>query len=264
MGAEFSLRGPEIGGADTVRPGRDAQIDSDADAAAGTVGPADLVIAKALLVRDRIAFFPRHLSRLLWSDNPFLLVTPRRRGSRFAPGKEQGAAVDTLDLWIPAFAGMTKYVVQWRASCSVRRELFEAPARHFLTARKPHSGQALHPGDQPVHHRDPQCPAGDEWMHADVEVAALAVLLAERRPPDVEHMFRVGNALCGILAAEPSKAEEHRVVDHIVKRQMDEAIVAALVDDVMRELIGRALGTVDISVLAQQGCAVPTTSSDGS
>ena len=99
-------------------------------------------------------------------------------------------------------------------------------------------------------------------MHADVEIAALAILLAERCPPEVEHPLRVGDALRRVLAAEPGEAEEHRVVDHIVERQMDKAIRAAFVDDVMRALIGRALGPVHVSVFAQQRSAVPAARAD--
>ena len=65
IGAEFGLRRRQIGSADAVRSRRDAQVDGDADAAAGTLRPADFVVGEALLVRDRVAFFPRHALRLL-------------------------------------------------------------------------------------------------------------------------------------------------------------------------------------------------------
>jgi len=65
IGAELGLRRRQIGGTDAVRPGRDAQIDGDADTVAGPLRPADFVVGEALLVRDRVAFFPRHISRLL-------------------------------------------------------------------------------------------------------------------------------------------------------------------------------------------------------
>src|SRR5208282_5235972 len=80
--------------------------------------------------------------------------------------------------------------------------------------------------------------------------------------PDDEDPLRVGDALRRVLAAEPGKVEEHRVVDDIVERQMDEAILTALVDDVMRALIGRALGPVDVAVLSQHGSAVPAARAD--
>jgi len=51
IGAELGLRGLEVGGANAVRPGRDTQIDGNADAAAGALRPADVVVGEALLIR---------------------------------------------------------------------------------------------------------------------------------------------------------------------------------------------------------------------
>ena len=61
-------------------------------------------------------------------------------------------------------------------------EIFEAILRDFPATREPDPGQGLHPRDQPVQHRDPERPAGDERVHADVEVRALAVLGIMLRP----------------------------------------------------------------------------------
>src|SRR5262249_2321516 len=69
-GAEFGVGRLQIGGAYAVRPSREAQIDSDADAAASTLRPADVVVDEALFVRDRVAVFPRHISQLLALKRP--------------------------------------------------------------------------------------------------------------------------------------------------------------------------------------------------
>src|SRR4029077_10435211 len=70
IGAELGLRTLQVGGTNTFRPGRDAEINGDADAAAGTLRPADFVIGEALFVRDRVAFLPRHFARLLGLKRP--------------------------------------------------------------------------------------------------------------------------------------------------------------------------------------------------
>ena len=97
---------------------------------------------------------------------------------------------------------------------------------------------ALHLADQPVQHRNAQRAAGLERVHADVEIPADIVLLAERRPPDVADSLRIGDALRRCIGAEPIEIEVHRVVDDVVHRQVHEAIAAALVVLVVRPLVG--------------------------
>ena len=57
--------------------------------------------------------------------------------------------------------------------------LVEAVARHLLARREPDTGQRLHPGDEAVQHGYAQGAPGYERVQADVEIAALAVLLQE-------------------------------------------------------------------------------------
>src|SRR6516165_5524011 len=70
IGAELGLRRREIGDADAITSGSHAQIDGDRDAATGTLRPADFVVGEALLIRDRVAFLPRHISPLLGLKRP--------------------------------------------------------------------------------------------------------------------------------------------------------------------------------------------------
>jgi hypothetical protein len=128
----------------------------------------------------------------------------------------------------------------------------DAVARDLFAGWEPHTGQGFHPGDQPIEHRNAQRAAGLEGVHADVEIAARVVLLAERGPPDIKDPLRVGDPLCRWVAAEPVEVEIHRVVDDIVHWQINEAVASALVELVMRPLVRRPFGAVDIPVLAQQ------------
>src|SRR6478736_6030810 len=96
-------------------------------------------------------------------------------------------------------------------------EVREAVPGDLLAAGEPHAGQGLHARDQPVHHLDPQRAPRDERVHDDVEIAADAILLTERRPPQIEYAVRIGDALRRVAAAQPGEAVVHRVVDGIVE-----------------------------------------------
>ena len=52
--------------------------------------------------------------------------------------------------------------------------------RDLLAGGEPHTGQGLHLADESVQHRNAQGAAGHERVQADVEIAALAILLQER------------------------------------------------------------------------------------
>src|SRR5262249_2573481 len=122
----------------------------------------------------------------------------------------------------------------------------------LFAGREPYTGEGLHPGDQPIEHRDPQRAAGLKRMHAHVEISTDIVLLAERRPPDVADSLRVGNPLRRRVAAEPIEVEVHRVVDDVVHGEVDESVASAFVELIVRPLVSRAPGAVDIPVLTEQ------------
>jgi hypothetical protein len=65
-----------------------------------------------------------------------------------------------------------------------RRGASQAKLQRRVTAtagREPHAAECLHSGDQSIEHRDAQCAAGLERVHADVQIAADIVLLTECR-----------------------------------------------------------------------------------
>jgi len=128
----------------------------------------------------------------------------------------------------------------------------DAVACHLFAGREPYAGQGSHLANQPVEHRDAQRATGLKWVHADIEIPADIVLLTKRRPPDVADPLRIGDALRGRIGSEPVEVEVHRVVDDVVHRQVDEAVAAALVKLVVRPLVGRTLGAVDIPILPEQ------------
>ena len=139
----------------------------------------------------------------------------------------------------------------------------EDVARHLLAGREPHAGQALHALDQAVEHGDAQRPARDEGMHADIEVAALLVLLQEGRPPDLLDMLGIHHALRVVLGVEPGEAEEHRVVDGVVERQVQERLRAVGLADVVRAMVGRVVRVVDVALLEQELAGVPAPRAHG-
>ena len=57
-------------------------------------------------------------------------------------------------------------------------------------------------------------------MQADVQVTALFVEGLEGLPPDVQHAFRVGQALPMRPTANPAKIEKHGVVNGVVEGQI--------------------------------------------
>ena len=130
-------------------------------------------------------------------------------------------------------------------------------ARDLLAGREPDAGQGPHAADQPLEHGDAQRPAGDEGMHADVEIAALLVLLQEGRPPDLLDMIGIHHALRLVLGVEPGEAEEHRVVDGVVERQVEQRLGAVGRADVVRQVIERVVRVVDKTFLEQQLARVP-------
>ena len=115
---------------------------------------------------------------------------------------------------------------------------------------------------RPVEHGDAQRAARDEGMHADVEVAALLVLLQERRPPDLLDMLGIHHALRVVLAVEPGEAEEHRVVDGVVERQVEKRLRAVGLADIVRAMVGRVVRVVDVALLEQQLAGVPAARAD--
>src|ERR1044071_9232722 len=78
-------------------------------------------------------------------------------------------------------------------------------------------------------------PARNEGMHADVEIAALLVLLQEGRPPDLLDMVGVHHALRLVLGVEPGEPEEHRVVDGVMERQVEQWPGAVGRADIVRQ-----------------------------
>jgi len=80
-----------------------------------------------------------------------------------------------------------------------------------------------------VQHGNAQGAPGHERMQADVEVAALPVLLKESCP----HMSKtrsVSERRCSVFAlAYQAKLKEHRIVDSEVKRQLKKVGLAVAV-----------------------------------
>src|ERR1041384_7511319 len=89
---------------------------------------------------------------------------------------------------------------------------------------EPHAWHSLHPTDELVEHFDSQSAAGYIRMDADVQVAALVVLLKECGPPHLEYTIRIAHPLRGAVAAEPAEGVELRVVDGIVKRKVEQRV----------------------------------------
>src|SRR5438128_2548935 len=119
----------------------------------------------------------------------------------------------------------------WRSRrAALRRMLGEAMARDLLAGGKPDAGQRLHARYETIQHGDAQRAPRHEGVQADVEIAALAILLHEARPPHVEHAIRVGEALLGVGGSIPGEGEEHGVVDGKVERQLEETGLALAVE----------------------------------
>ena len=189
---------------DAVGPAGRAEIDHDAEAAALAAGPFDVGVEDALLVADRVALLPGHLT----SGLPMMWRATSSQLGNHTPGS--------------AFMRLIS-----RSSMAMR------------SARPDTNG-----------------------MHADVHVAAVAIALLEHAPPQLLDMVGIHHALGAVVAAEPGEAEEHRVVDGVVERQVEDRLRAVGCGEPVRPMVHRIFGDVEVAVLQQQLAAVVAARAD--